>query len=246
MPTNRLTRGCNTGASNITQTDVVTSGEGITLGEDVTTGTEGLLVAFAFTKAKLQSIYITADEAMTVYTNATGGVRQIETATIVGTITTAGNATIVVTASGMSGSPITLSVAVALGDTAATVATKVRTALAANSTIAAFFVIGGSGADVVLTRAVVAANDSTMNLSSANGTCLGLTTESTSANTRAGVAAGAFQDTIALAAGQAYIWSTGDAPFIANPFGGNVTALYVNNDSGSDGTLTINAIVDPT
>ena len=119
-----------------------------------------------------------------------GGVFQVETATVIGTITGSGNATVVVTAAGMTGSPITLSVAVLNLDTAAQVAAKIRAAMIANSVIQAFFGISGSGANIVLTRTVAAANDATLNVSIDNGTCTGLTTAATSTNTTAGVAGG--------------------------------------------------------
>jgi hypothetical protein len=119
-----------------------------------------------------------------------GGVFQVETATVVGTITLTGDATVIVTAAGMSGSPITLSVGVINADTASMVATKIRAAFAANSVIQAFFTIGGTGAAIILTRTVAAANDATLNVSIDNGTCTGLTTAATSANTTAGVASG--------------------------------------------------------
>lgn len=115
------------------------------------------------------------------------GVAQVETATVVGTISGSGDAAVVLTAAGMTGSPITLNVAVLNGDTAAQVAAKIRTALAANAVIAAFFSIGGAGAAIVLTRTSAAANDATLNVSIDNGTCAGLTTAATSANTTAGV-----------------------------------------------------------
>lgn len=115
-----------------------------------------------------------------------GAPQQIETATVLGTITLAGNVAVVVTAAGMTGTPITLAVPVLLGDSAETVAGKIRTALAANVNIAAWFNVGGFGADVVLTAKAAAANDATMNLSIDNGTCTGLTSALTSTNTRAG------------------------------------------------------------
>lgn len=117
----------------------------------------------------------------------TSGTFQKETASIVGTITGSGNASVVVTAAGMTGSPITLSVAVTSGDTASVVATKIRTALNANAVIAAFFTIGGTAADVTLERTVSAANDGTMNVAYDNDTCTGLTGDSTSTHTTAGV-----------------------------------------------------------
>jgi len=117
-------------------------------------------------------------------------VQQVETATVVGTIGAAGagNATVIVTASGLTGSPKTLSVAVANNDTASQVATKIRTALNADSDITNFFTVGGSGATVSLTTKIARANDTTMNISVDNGTCSGLTAAPTSANTTAGVA----------------------------------------------------------
>lgn len=114
-------------------------------------------------------------------------VQQVETATVVGTITGNGNATVVVTAASLPNSPKTLSVAVLNADTASAVATKIRTALNADTDIKNFFEIGGSGADITLTTKVARANDTTMNMSTANGTCTGLTSAPTSANTMAGV-----------------------------------------------------------
>jgi hypothetical protein len=116
------------------------------------------------------------------------GVAQIETATVVGTVTGDGNATVIITAAGMTGSPITLSVAVLNGDTPTVTAGKIRTAMNANANIAARFTIGGSGAAITLTRLAAAANDSTLNVSIANGTSTGLTTAASSANTTPGVA----------------------------------------------------------
>lgn len=117
----------------------------------------------------------------------TSGVLQVETATVVGTITLAGNATVVVTAAGMTGSPITVQVAVALNDTATQVADKIRAALTAHATIGAFFTFSGATAAIVCTAKVSLANDATMNFSVDNGTCTGLTTAATSASTTAGV-----------------------------------------------------------
>ena len=117
------------------------------------------------------------------------GTLQVETATVIGTIGAAGagNATVVVTAAGMTGSPVTLSVAVANNDTAAQVAGKIKTAMGLDAGIAAFFTIGGSDAVITLTRKAATANDATMNISIDNGTCTGLTAAPTSENTTAGV-----------------------------------------------------------
>jgi|SRR5882672_262703 len=114
------------------------------------------------------------------------GVQQVETATAVGTIGTSGNATVIVTAAGMSGSPRTVSVAVTSTDTATVWAGKVRAALTADPIVNGFFVVSGATTAVILTARATAPNDTTMNLSLDNGTCTGITPALTSANTTAG------------------------------------------------------------
>jgi hypothetical protein len=128
-------------------------------------------------------------------------VHQVETATVVGSVTGGGNATVVVTAAGMLNSPKTVSVAVLNLDTASAVGGKIRTALGADADISNFFTIGGSGAAVSLTHKNALANDTTLNISIDNGTCTGLTAAPTSANTTAGVA------------GPRYAVARGDYPF---------------------------------
>lgn len=134
-------------------------------------------------------LYFTAEVGSTdKYYRYGGGVKQVETATVVGTITLAGNATVVVTAAGMTGSPKTVNVAVALNDTASQVATKIQTALLADSAVSGMFNITTSGANVILTRGIEAADDATMNVSIDNGTCTGLIAAPSSTNTTAGIA----------------------------------------------------------
>jgi hypothetical protein len=128
------------------------------------------------------------------------GTRQVETATAAGTISGSGNASVLVTAAGMAGSPLTIPVAVTNGDTAAVWAGKVRDALAGNAAVAAMFEVGGSSTSIVLTRleetitmrgttySVRVANDATLNISLDNGTCTGITTAATSASTTSGAA----------------------------------------------------------
>lgn len=124
------------------------------------------------------------------------GTAQVETATAAGTITATGNATVTVTAAGMTGSPKAISVAVLSGDTAAVWAGKVRDALAADVDVSAVFSVSGASTAIVLTVKEIGglsipiypANDSTINVAIDNGTCTGITTAATSANTTAGVA----------------------------------------------------------
>jgi hypothetical protein len=115
-------------------------------------------------------------------------VPQVETATIIGSVTGSGNAVVTVTAAGMNNNPKTINVAVNLSDSASTVGDKIRIALAADEDVNEFFIVSGTGANVVLTARKAADNDTTMNISIANGTCTGLTAAPTSTNTTAGVA----------------------------------------------------------
>lgn len=80
------------------------------------------------------------------------GAAQVETATAAGTASAAGNVTVTVTSAGMAGSPLAITVPILNGDTAAVWAGKVRTALAANATIAARFAVSGTTTAIVLTR----------------------------------------------------------------------------------------------
>ncbi len=60
------------------------------------------------------------------------------------------------------------------------------------------------------------------------------------------VSGGSPQDHIVLVANQPKMWTAADAAFIPNPFGGNVTSLYVTTGSVGTAQLQIRAIVDPT
>lgn len=116
------------------------------------------------------------------------GTKQVETAIVEGAVTTAGNASVIVTAAGMTGSPKTLTVAVALNDSAAVVAQKIREAMNADTAITSKFTVGGFGTAVALTALTAAANDSTLNIAIDNGTCAGLTAATKSVDTVAGQA----------------------------------------------------------
>jgi hypothetical protein len=115
------------------------------------------------------------------------GTRQVETATVIGSITGNGNATVTVTGARLSTNPTAVSVAVTTADnTASLVALACRNALALNSVISNIYQVSGSGADIVLTERVANANDATLNIAIANDTCTGLTAAPTSTNTTAG------------------------------------------------------------
>lgn len=110
--------------------------------------------------------------------------------TTAGALGGSGLAKAVVTAAGLTGSPLTVRFAVTQGDTAALWAAKARAALAANAAIAALFDVSGSTTAVVLTKKIGGANDGTLNIALDNDTSTGITTAATSANTTAGVAGG--------------------------------------------------------
>jgi hypothetical protein len=133
---------------------------------------------------------LTLDMATGAVTGVDPGVLQVETATVVAAagITTVGNATVIVTAANLVGSPLTVFVPLLLTDnTANLVATKIRAGLAVTAAITSIFTVGGTGADITLTAAKAIANDTTLNISIDNGTCAGITAAPTSMDTTAGV-----------------------------------------------------------
>ena len=137
---------------------------------------------------ELDSTYDVEFDSETLIPTITGaGVNQVETATAAGTITASGNATVVVPGDDITGSPLTVSVAVLNTDTAATWAGKVRTALGAVTAITSLYTVGGTTTAISLTRIVKRYNDSTLNISLANGTCTGITAAPTSVGTTAGI-----------------------------------------------------------
>ena len=164
-----------------------TSGS-VTIGQGQTVAalsyvTDGIVLGI-----ELDSTYEVEIDLATLTATPTGtGVNQVETATAAGTITAAGNATAIVTGDDITGSPLTISVAVANTDTAATWAGKVRTALSATAAITAQYTVGGATTAIALTRIDKRYNDATLNISLANGTCTGITTAATSTSTTAGV-----------------------------------------------------------
>lgn len=118
------------------------------------------------------------------------GTAQVETATAAGAATSSGNITVTVTAAvaaALSGGKAIV-VAITNGDTAATWAGKVRTALAADTDVNTYFNVGGSSTSIVLTARTAAANDSSLNIAIADTGSTGITPAATSANTTAGVA----------------------------------------------------------
>lgn len=117
----------------------------------------------------------------------TSGVLQVETAVVVGTITGSGNATFTITSALVTGSPLDVSVAVLVDDTATIVAAKAAAALNANEAVSAHYIASSNGANLLLTAIKSAANDATLNIAYTNDTCTGLTPDASSNNTTSGV-----------------------------------------------------------
>lgn len=157
-------------------------------------------------------------------------VLQVETATAAGTITLSGNATVIVTAAGMTGTPKTISVAVLENDTAEQWAAKVRAALTADAALGALYTVSGATDKIILTRKTSAANDTSLNISLDNGTCTGITTAASSANTTAGVA----PDTVSVGMGKKF-----GMPHIVE--GASLLLVKLFNGSSDAGSLAVDA-----
>jgi hypothetical protein len=108
-----------------------------------------------------------------------------------------GTAKVTVTGALVDGSPKQFDVAVATGDTAATWAGKVRTALGV-AAITDNYTVGGSDETITLTAKVEAANDANLNIALENGTCTGITDDTSSANTTPGVEPGDGDATVTI------------------------------------------------
>lgn len=154
-------------------------------------------------------------------------VQQVETATIVGTVTKEGTATVTVT-SALYAAPVVMHVAVAVNDDASAVAEKIRAYI--EPILEDEFTVSGEGASVVLTAVAPAANDDTLNIAFTNGTCEGLTPDATSDATTPGVAV----DTVTI--------GTTDALGLPYKLAHNtVQAAYLNNTKDAGPTVTVSA-----
>lgn len=118
------------------------------------------------------------------------GIQQVETNTVVAAsgITTSGNARSVVTMRGLVGGSKTITVALTTGahTTAALIATAFRAALSADMDIAALVTVGGTGANITLTKRNGGDHDPSMNFTIEDVTSVGITEDTSSTNTTAG------------------------------------------------------------
>lgn len=116
------------------------------------------------------------------------GIKQVETLTVVGTITQAGNAKFIIESVDMTPSDLMLDVPVALGDTAIVVVGKIKAVIEANADIALVFDVIYNGTDIVFKQKTPTGNEPPLNLIILNDTCTGLVDDGSSSNTTTGVA----------------------------------------------------------
>ncbi len=103
-------------------------------------------------------------------------------ATAVGTVLTEGSAAVVLTDSGLTGSPLTFSVPVVANDDPSTWAFKVVTALNANAAVTGRYHVNVAGSSIILTY-LTSDDGQIANLSLANGSSTGITNAPTSTAT---------------------------------------------------------------
>ena len=119
-------------------------------------------------------------------------VAQVETVVATGTVTSAGTLNVTVTGGGLA-SPKVIPVNILGTPTASTWAATVRTALGNSTDISALFTVGGTGANISLTRIIDDygfANDGTFDISIAAGTVGGITPTSSTTTTNGSLATG--------------------------------------------------------
>lgn len=160
---------------------------------------------------------------------------QVETVTGVGEVTNPGDASVIVTVTGMAGSPKTYACPVTNGLPVHWVP-EVLAVLAADPVLTALYdVATGATADkITLTRTTHAANDASLNVNVSTGTATGITAEAASADTTAGVA----YDTVIVG--------------VANKFGasfplskaGSILSIFGTAAEASLPTFTLDATVE--
>lgn len=135
-----------------------------------TTGDHGLTVG------ELELVTLRCAQAMTNTVVAPAG------------ITTNGNARMVINAVGFNGATygapvprtVTAALTTATHTTATLIATALRAALNADGVVTAFFTVGGTGAEITLSKITLNDNDSTMNFTIEDVTSVGITDDLTS------------------------------------------------------------------
>lgn len=202
----------------------------------VTSGSSGNDITIAYVNPGT----VSASESVAVVGSAISfslatdaGTPQVETAAVTGGgsgPTESGTLTVTVTGAAVTGSPVEVNVDIdhTVSTTFALVGADIRAALGAVAAITDVYTVGGTGANVVLTKTVAAANDATLNIAW-EGSIAGITAVTSSTDTTAGVAPA--------------ITSTGDslkATLLASsPASALVTAA---DAAGNDGSGAVTAL----
>jgi hypothetical protein len=144
--------------------------------------TDGSLELDAIASSATPSI-----DSARIYSKVVGGTPQIETVTVVGTITSAGSPRLLIDAYYLPNHGKIITATGVEEDSASVIGGKLRAAAVADATINDLFVVGGSGADISLTYRITPGNDETFALTVDNGNGAGLT-ETYSVHAQAGTA----------------------------------------------------------
>jgi len=172
------------------------------------------------------------DKAITVNLATGPGIAQVETATVGDSaVSTDGTLNVVVTASGVSGSPLSIPVALTTGqNTTALIATAIRNALAGIPALTSVYVVGGSDSAITLTKLAAAANDSTLNVEWGSEVP-GVSPLATSTNSVSGVAP-------AITTTAAQVKAAIEANVVAR------SLVFVAYASGNDGSGAVGSLVE--
>ncbi|WP_432662553.1 hypothetical protein R9X47_18700 [Wukongibacter baidiensis] len=190
--------------------------------------------------AYLQSIGVSF-AATAETTKGVAEVQQVETATTIAADVIDGNGNYDVTVTAADGGNLaagkTINVAVVATDDADAVAGKVRTALGADGDVTTWFAVSGAGSDIVLTANTAAADDTTINISLADGT-----STATTSNGGAGSALTAVPNSVDTTAGAAEAKEVATTTVTAGATrGGTITVNVADGTINQDVTVTVTA-----
>lgn len=163
-------------------------------------------------------------------------VAQVETATVVGTITLEGDATFTVTSALIPGSPLVLQVPLLDADSATAVAAKAAAVIAVTPAVNSHYIPAATGEALSLTARVAAMNDVTLNIAYDNGDCTGLTADANSDNTVPGRGA------VSVTADENGNWNYDFHPALAS---GEVLTITASDGGGTSAPTLVVASASP-
>lgn len=172
------------------------------------------------------------------------GVPEAASATLLGNVTTAGNASVTVTSVWLKGSPLVFAVPVALSDTPTLYAAKIVTALNANAVFNMQFVASSVGAVLTVARQPSeGGEDSTLLVATATGTAVGITSVSTTITT-VDVPVTVTQPVVWLPIAVAPTVPLQLFPDLQLGAGLDLSTIFVDAATSGDG-ITVHAILEP-